>query len=286
MSSTPDKKIRAVFSDYDGTLCSAMAARDSSLGQNRIPRELKTVLEQISHQIPICIISSKDFSFLEESVSFARVISCIMGIETLSFARAAGESEPTHRTLTARESELSINSKALEGFAATVESSPELAGVVVERKRTFEKAVLAGVTVDWRKAREWDSSKEGVRRIVFAELTKLSGQPRLFLQEYASHPFLDLYAVKCDKGKAFDVVFSELARQDQDRLRADSVMYLGDSENDNPAFDKAGIAIGVRSDSRLKPRLQCQHSIEFNMLAKFLGRLKDNQFQFRESLLG
>jgi phosphoserine phosphatase len=30
-------------------------------------------------------------------------------------------------------------------------------------------------------------------------------------------------------------------------------MYLGDSENDNPAFRKADVSIGVRSDERLNP---------------------------------
>lgn len=283
MSSIPDKKIQAVFSDYDGTLCSAMAARDSSLGRNRIPRSLRMVLEQISHHIPICIISSKDYSFLEETVSFARVISCIMGIEILSFEPAAGP-QPTHRILTASEVELSANSKVLEGLARSVESANELAGVVVEKKHTLDN-VLAGVTVDWRQAKDWDFCKKGVRRIVSAELTKLSGPTRLFLQEYASHPFLDLYSVKCSKGEAFDFVLSELAGQDGCRLRAYDVMYLGDSENDNPAFSKAGIAIGVRSDSRLKPRLQCQNSIELDMLAGFLLRLKDNGFRFKESLL-
>lgn len=59
-------------SDYDGTLCSAMAARDNSLGQNRISPEIKEELLKISKQIPICIISSKDYFFLKET--FARVI--------------------------------------------------------------------------------------------------------------------------------------------------------------------------------------------------------------------
>lgn len=35
-------------------------------------------------------------------------------------------------------------------------------------------------------------------------------------------------------------------------------LYLDDSENDNPAFRKAGVSIGVRSDSRIIPKLECQ----------------------------
>ena len=39
-------------------------------------------------------------------------------------------------------------------------------------------------------------------------------------------------------------------------------MYLGDSENDNPAFEKAGVSIGVRSDERLNPtKLQIHYKL-------------------------
>jgi phosphoserine phosphatase len=62
-------------------------------------------------------------------------------------------------------------------------------------------------------------------------------------------------------------------------------MYLGDSENDNPAFEKAGVSIGVRSDERLNPKLNCKYTINFNNLPAFLNRLYENNFVFSESLL-
>jgi len=40
-------------------------------------------------------------------------------------------------------------------------------------------------------------------------------------------------------------------------------MYLGDSENDNPAFRKAGISIGIRSDARVNPRLDCSYFLDY-----------------------
>ena len=83
MNKDKDKLIRAIFSDYDGTLCSASTAKDTSLGQNRIPLEIKKGLQEIAEQIPICIISSKDYFFLKETRAFAKVLSCMMGIETL-----------------------------------------------------------------------------------------------------------------------------------------------------------------------------------------------------------
>jgi phosphoserine phosphatase len=62
-------------------------------------------------------------------------------------------------------------------------------------------------------------------------------------------------------------------------------LYLGDSENDNPAFRKADISIGVRSDERLHPRLDCQYLINFSQLSKFLSMLLKNDFNFSERLL-
>ena len=70
-----------------------------------------------------------------------------------------------------------------------------------------------------------------------------------------------------------------------DIMRAEDVLYLGDSENDNHAFRKAGVSIGVRSDSRITPKLECQHTINFDSLDRFLQQLKDNHLKFSEEQL-
>ena len=62
-------------------------------------------------------------------------------------------------------------------------------------------------------------------------------------------------------------------------------MYLGDSENDNPAFRKSGISIGIRSDARLNPMLDCKYMLDFNQLPLFLRGLIDNNCMFSEELL-
>jgi hypothetical protein len=61
---------------------------------------------------------------------------------------------------------------------------------------------------------------------------------RPFIQTYAFHPFLDVYAVKCDKGLAFDYFMRLLNHHvpPDSVTNAKNVLYLGDSENDNPAF--------------------------------------------------
>jgi hypothetical protein len=63
------------------------------------------------------------------------------------------------------------------------------------------------------------------------------------------------------------------------------VMYLGDSENGNPAFRKSDISIGIRSDIRLNPILDCKYMLDFNQMPQFLRDLMDNDFIFSEGLL-
>ena len=50
-------------------------------------------------------------------------------------------------------------------------------------------------------------------------------------------------------------------------------MYLGDSENDNPAFKKADVSIGINSDVRLKPNLKCKYNLKYENLTIFLKNL-------------
>ena len=55
------------------------------------------------------------------------------------------------------------------------------------------------------------------------------------------------------------------------RGKLQNIMYLGDSENDNPAFKKAAVSIGIHSDIRLKPKINCKYNICFNKLSTFLN---------------
>lgn len=62
-------------------------------------------------------------------------------------------------------------------------------------------------------------------------------------------------------------------------------MYLGDSDNDNPAFIKADVPVGIRSDDRLNPKLSCTKVVEFDVLSIFLKRLMENNFLFSDDIL-
>jgi phosphoserine phosphatase len=87
--------------------------------------------------------------------------------------------------------------------------------------------------------------------------------------------------MECNKGLTFDNVLSQL----EETERGTNVLYFGDSENDNPAFRKSEISIGIHSDTRLNPVLDCKYMLDFNQLPQFLRGLMDNDFMFSESLL-
>ncbi|HEX2558138.1 MAG TPA: HAD-IIB family hydrolase [Nitrososphaera sp.] len=272
MSNRPGVKVFAIISDYDGTLCPAGDMRIE--GRNRIPPALEGMLQETSTRIPVCILSSKDYGFLYDKVPFASIISCIMGIETLVMSDVRIIKS---RHLLVDEELICSNANALNQLIDDV--SAKFADIAVERKLTHD-GFLAGVTFDWRNHGDWKSYSDSVTGYV-KEAASGEHYRQLYVQTYSSHPFVDVYAAKCNKGSGFDRIASELGYS----KTKGAILYLGDSENDNPAFARAGISIGVRSDDRLRPRLDCQYTIDFGRLAAFLQQLRDSDFEFKESLL-
>jgi hypothetical protein len=104
----------------------------------------------------------------------------------------------------------------------------------------------------------------------------------VYVQKYSEHPFVDIYSIECNKGVAFDTIISELGYISLDNK---GTLYLGDSENDNPAFRKAGISIGIRSDTRVNPKLDCSYFLDYERLSHFLMKLRKNDFIFTDELL-
>jgi hypothetical protein len=141
-----------------------------------------------------------------------------------------------------------------------------------EKYKEIVKESLSVIMENAQQKSEGDSFKE-----------KLSYYGKhLFIQEYSTHPFIDMYVMKLDKGNAFDLVLSKLSEVSD---ITGKIIYLGDSENDNPAFRKADISIGVNSDNRLNPNLDSVYTIKFENLPIFLRRLLENDLEFSDSLL-
>ena len=186
---------------------------------------------------------------------------------------------------------LQHNSLLLDSLANEI--SLNFKDITIEKKFINDNKILAGVTIDYRHLKDWQSYKretepllkEMIERKIQSSSTYQSAQQVPYVQTYSSHPFIDAYSVRCDKGLAFDTTISELKSLNNNKVQNMNILYLGDSENDNPAFKRADISIGVRSDKRLNPKLTCQYLVEFNQLSIFLKRLKDNDFVFSDELL-
>ncbi|MPZ06267.1 MAG: hypothetical protein GEU26_07595 [Nitrososphaeraceae archaeon] len=303
-------RINAILSDYDGTLSPTDTVRSKT---DSIPEHLERDLWEISQSIPICIISSKDYHFLHPRTGFARILSCIMGIETINHIvhdKVSGggggggeihEKNNNHNDSPncIREQYILPNShKILEtnsGLLSKLAESIELefrTNVIVERKFTSDRQFLAGITIDYRHLKDWRSHKNSLEPSlsqIIHRYRSFSLEPMfdLFVQTYRSHPFLDVYALHCDKGMAFDLVIHDILKINStaEGSKGEGVLYLGDSENDNPAFRKASVSIGIASDKRLTPKLDCQYLIEFKNLYGFLKNLVKSKFVFSEDLL-
>ena len=278
------QRVKAIVSDYDGTLVPTAHVKNTST--NAIPTELEEILGNIFAEIPVSIISTKDFEFLSKKVTFARVLSCIMGIETLVLTTHSFPRIIEKRILHADLAALQMNSKVLEAIAEEVTSHREFSDLIVEHKHTSE-GILAGLTVDWRHhlIDDWSYYKGAINNLISRMVANLKKPPvpiDVYVQKYSTHPFVDIYGAECNKGMAFDTVISERTNISVD---GKAVLYLGDSENDNPAFRKAGISIGIRSDPRLKPKLDCSYFLDYEQLTSFLMKLRNNGYLFSDELL-
>ena len=288
-------EISAILSDYDGTLSHTTYLdsdnkTESLIYQNQI--DLDRVLWEISRKRLIAIVSTKDFNFLHDRTKFANIICCMMSIETIVLKHI--QSSVCYKnncvqksTINTDHEILSRNYEKLVSIADRV--SIKFKDVSIYRKLTHNGNLLGGITIDWRSLHDWNSIRNEIEQEVFKTIDKINtdtSEYSLFVQKYASHPFIDIYSVPCSKGIAYDNI-NEIIGDDSNRskFRNGNIVYLGDSENDNPAFKKADVSIGVRSDERLNPKLDCKYLINFNQLPRFLMNLLKNDFNFSERLL-
>ncbi len=287
-------KIAAILSDYDGTLCPTTSL------SNALPADLYNILLQISKVIPVCIVSSKDFHYLASCVSFAVIISSIMGIETFllqkgkkdfnyNFVNYEEISDPRElknkitsynlpRYRIKYKEKLIQNSHMLEDLSSVI--SKNFHDIKILKKYTHKEKLLAGVSFDYRHLIKWESYKMNIEpRIIdkiyeFLNINSLSPNT-LHIQTYLTHPFLDIYSIDCNKGDVVTDVRT-LLNLDDDK----NILYLGDSENDNSAFRKADLSITIKSDERLNTKLDSHYSLEFNELSYFLIKLYKENFNF------
>jgi HAD superfamily hydrolase (TIGR01484 family) len=287
------RQIDVLLSDYDGTLCPTTAVRGDS-SQGNLSHELNQLLFCISKHIPLCIIFSKDFAFLHKRTRFAKILSCVLGIETVIHNSHNDNNKISNfdcigvQHIAVNRQTLTDNSKVLHNVTKILQNYKD---IMIEEKHTSDKEILIGLTIDYRHLENWQSFKENrepaLKEIIQNSISVILS-PNVFPKDRSlivtcyGHPFLDVYGVECNKGLAFDHVLSHLEQKGERRA---NVMYLGDSENDNPAFIKSDISIGIRSDRRINPELNCEYTLDFNQLPIFLKGLIDNNLMFSDELL-
>ena len=287
-------RISVIISDFDGTLCPTASLKGLN---NQIPPDLEKVLWDISAKIPVCILSTKDFGFLRKKVQFAKVVSCIMGLEIFELATLDSRSAnvdidlvPNSKNYLSAKGKFSnvISQYRLSGVNKLVKNSvllkklsdkieKEFQDISIEPKFNYVDGILAAISLDYRQIQKWEHYKTNIEPYVLNSIQQfvLSLPNDLFVQTYSDHPFIDIYSMHLDKGQAIDAISHMLNLSKEQK-----VLYLGDSENDNPAFRKADLSIGIRSDERVKTKLDSDYLIQFNELTPFLQKLYAEDFVF------
>lgn len=227
----------ALFADFDGTLVPPeMVRRDPSL-----PLELDLALRELSHKIPLAIVTTKECKFVQPLVPYAKAYACINGIEV----RAAGYVAVAEELKSAELERLLASAKRLDA--------------IVEAKRTWDGR-LAGITVDWR---ERGDPPEGLEEVL-AEAERLG----LKTLRYARHPLVDIYGADKNKGDAVRLLKALLG--------VDYAVYIGDSENDLPAWAEADVRIIVRHSLNKDLVVEGAVPVAYEELPRYIRRVLSN----------
>lgn len=283
--------ISAIISDYDGTLCPTQSVRTAS---NKIPEDLYQTLSSISSKIPICILSSKDYFFLHDKVDFAKIISCVNGLESFINLKKkytslfnnenqdiSGIDMPDsfkYQFIFSKE-RLIENSSIFLNIVKEIENKFQF--LMIDEKHCYTDNMIMGITFDYRENSKWELYKETIEpkivRIIqkHIDLSQSRFKSEIMIQQYKDHPFIDVYSNNYDKGLGL-IQIKKLLNLD----KSEKILYLGDSENDNPAFRVADLSISINSTEKLSPKLDSHYALEFNQLRPFLNDLENKDFYF------
>jgi len=198
----------------------------------------------------------KDLGFVMPRTPFAHAWSAMGGLETQIGKRVLKRE--------CLESRLPTISHAIDYARSHITA----AGVEIEEKQDSEGRTIA-FCVDWRRTKDPEAAKCQAEVVAnYCKALKLS------LLRYENRPFYDVYPVAPDKGKALQETLEELAVKS-------GVLYLGDSEMDNPAFRASSISVGVLHGETPLNLLDCDYLVKFEDVPRFLKALLVNDLRFR-----
>ena len=244
--------VECLSSDYDGTI----SPIDASRSESHVPLDTRVMLREISRLLPMCIISMKDLSFITPRTPFAHAWSALGGLE-MQIGRRILKRE-------SMESRLPSVSLAISYARSQITA----AGVEIEEKNDSGGRTVA-FCVDYRRAKNMQAARSDAERV--ANYCKALG---LGVFRYGNQPFYDVYPFSPDKGQALKKTLHELGVKK-------GVLYMGDSEMDNSAFNVSSLSLGVVHDETHLDALDCDYFVKFENVPHFLRTLVKNNLQFR-----
>src|SRR5208337_811032 len=250
-------QVEAIFSDYDGTLSALELRREDAF----ISPRLRRVLTKASKRVKLGIITTKDLYFIKDRVPFAHGYAATSGLEM-----QVGDK------ITLDERVRESNPKLEKTYQDALKKILQIRdNILVERKET-EDGDLIAFCIDWRLTRNWDEAHRKA-----APVLALCKDQGMYVVESNISPFANIFPFEVDKGTAFGKLRKEMGV-------TGPVMYLGDSEADDPAFELADISVGIKH-RRVMPPLKCKYKSEFFELEVFLSKLIESNFNFQDGML-
>lgn len=224
------------YFDFDGTLSPIDVDRSVA----RPPPEALEMLRYLSERYAVAVISSKDCHFLMERLPRVHGLGCINGGEVVGGGYVAVD-------------ELIYNGGLTKVLADILKMLKECAECYVEEKRTLQ-GVLAGASVDWRAS--------GIMPSNLKEVLTLAKSRGLSVLTYGNQPFVDVYVTNRGKDSAVRILKTFLG--------VSKVVYVGDGENDIPAFKVADVRILVRHEYNKGLITESDYEVSFEKLPRWL----------------
>ncbi len=243
--------VNCLVSDYDGTISPLDVPRSKS----RVSEKTRIMLQKIGSLIPIVIVTTKDLAFVTARTPFVYSWSAVSGLE-----RKIGDTIQKRRGYGHKLRNVSL---AIEYAKSHISGT----GVEIEEKRNMSHRSIA-FCVDWRQAKDAVTAMKEADAV--ADHCKSLG---LKLIRHEGQPFFDVYPVSIDKGVALKEMLKELKLKN-------GVLYLGDSEADNPAFEASDVSVGVIHTKTRLQKLVCDYVVKFEDVSSFLSRLLANGLMF------